>query len=249
MVVNINGTYINIDSSFSSFMARFRDFEVNNYSGSNYVYVDENNIQIHINDYRLDLKCGVNTTDLYPIANNIISYCINDNKNLYIHSVVISKGGEGILLLGDFGCGKTSLARVACEYGYEINSADQTWIDGSTMVKGSSMSVFDGAVEFLDKSITNKKVSINMIVILKGICDNGDLLIKKITNRNHYIKNIFNYCNWHYNMPLLSNYVKLKDTGIQILEFLKKYKVDAYVVRGDKYKIMEAIYDRKKGFE
>lgn len=249
MMVDINGINIKIESLFPSFLDRFFDFEVPDRFTNNYVYLDESNIHIHINEYTLDLICDVNTTDLYPIANNIIAYCINNKHNLYIHSVVISKDGEGILLLGEFGCGKTTLAHVAREYGYEINSADQTWIDECAMAKGSSKSVFNGVVEFLDKTNTNKRLPINKIIILKGLCDNGDVLVKKISNKNHYIKNIFNYCNWHYNMPLLSNYVKLKDTGKQILEFLENYKVDAYVVRGDKYKIMEAICDRKKGFE
>ena len=50
-------------------------------------------------------------SDLYQIYNNYISVLVND-LNFYIHSVVISKDGYGILLLGTFDQGKTTYLRI-----------------------------------------------------------------------------------------------------------------------------------------
>ena len=50
-------------------------------------------------------------------------------------------------------------------------------------------------------------------------------------------------------MPLLTKYIKLIDTGEEILEFLRHVKIPTFVVRGDENRIMEVIDDRKEGIE
>ena len=84
MIVKIKDTYVKIESPIQSFLNRFRDFEVDVDFANNYVFVDNNSVKINIKDYKLEFECEINQTDLYPIANNIIAYCINDSENLYI---------------------------------------------------------------------------------------------------------------------------------------------------------------------
>lgn len=247
MIVNINGKIIKVESSFKKVYDRLKQFETSYVETDNYLIINEKKILIDIDDIKIEISSPVNTTDIYPIVNNVIAYSINNENNLYIHSVVISKNGEGIMILGDFNSGKSSLANVSMEYGYVINSADQTWIYNDELVLGSALNVVDGKSSYLSDYLTNARVKINKIIIINGICTNGECSVTKLENDNHYIKNIFKYSNWHYNMPLLTEYTKLIDTGENILKFLKNTKIPTFIVRGDEHKIMEVIDDRKEG--
>ena len=111
------------------------------------------------------------------------------------------------------------------------------------------LNVIDNDITYIDDYLTNAVVKIEKIIILKGICTNGKCSVTKIDNDNYYIKNIFKYSNWHYDMPLLTKYIKLIDTGEEILEFLRHVKIPTFVVRGDENRIMEVIDDRKEGIE
>lgn len=249
MTINIKNILINVESTFDTVFNRLKQFEADYVDTDNKIIINDNLIDISVLDYKLKIESKVNTTDIYPILNNLIAYLINDEDNLYIHSVVISKDNKGILILGDFKVGKSTLAIEATKYGYEVNSADQTWIKANEMVLGSSFNKDKNGISFLDKKSVNKKIKLEKIVILKGIAAEGELSINKIDNKDYYIKNIFRYSNWHYDMPLLTKYVRLKDTGENILKFIKKLNIDAYFIRGDEKKIMEAICDRKEGIK
>lgn len=249
MIVNINNKIINVDSSFDKVYDRLKQYEVNNTFTNNKLVIKENTISIIIDDIMININEKINTTDIYPVVNNVIAYCINDLNNLYIHSVVVSKNNKGIMILGEFNSGKSTLAKIFEKYGYEINSADQTWICKNKMVMGSRINVIDNKVYYVDAKYFNKNIKIDKIIILNGLCYNGDIKIEKIENDNYYIKNIFKYANWHYSMPLLTKYIKLIDTGESIIRFLRNTKISTYVVKGDGNKILEAIDDRKEGIE
>lgn len=249
MTININNNIINVESTFNIVYDRLKQFEFDKKDTKNYIIINDNLIDINVLDYKLVIKTKIYKTDIYPILNNLIGYLINDESNLYIHSVVISKNNKGILLLGDFKAGKSSLALVSKEYGYEINSSDQTWIRNNKMILGSMMNKVNDEVCFLEKEKVNKNVVIDKILIIKGISTNGEVSITKLDNKDYYIKNIFKYANWHYDMPILSKYIKLKDKGEDILKFIKKLNIDAYMVNGDPYKIMEVICDREESIK
>lgn len=249
MTINVNGKIINVESSFDIVFDRLKQFEIDDVYTTNKLIIKEEYILINIDDKRIEINEKVNTTDIYPIVNNVIAYAINNKNNIYIHSVVISKNGRGILLLGEFNAGKTSLANASNNYGYVINSADQTWLFNDELVLGSSLNILNGKATYLEDYLTSAKVKIEKIVIIKGLCSNGDTSLVKLENNNHYIKNIFKYANWHYDMPLLTKYTKLIDSGEKILEYLKNINIPTYVVRGDENKIMEAIDDRKENIK
>lgn len=249
MTININGKIINVESSFDIVFERLRQFEISDENTNNKLIINEDYILIKVDDICIEIKEKVNATDIYPIVNNLIAYSINDKNNLYIHSVVISKNGAGIMILGEFNSGKSTLANAFKNRGYVINSADQTWIYNDRLVLGSKLNVVNKETTYLDDNLTNASVKIDKIIIIKGLSAGGEVQIDELENDNHYIKNIFKYANWHYDMPLLTKYTKLIDTGKKIIEFLKSTKIPTYIVRGDENKIMEVVDDRKEGFK
>lgn len=244
MTINVNNIIINVESEFQIVFDRLKQFEINNKKSNNKIIINKNLIDIKVLKYNLLIKNIINETDIYPIINNLVGYLINDKNNLYIHSVLVSKDSYGILILGDFKSGKTTLANEYIKNGYEINSADQTWIRNNKLVLGSMYNKSNNGITFLNKKNINKKVIIKKILLLRG--NAKTLNINKIDNDNYYIKNIFKYSNWHYDMPILTKYIKLKDTGRKILEYLKNNKIDTYIVCGKEEEIVEAIDDRKE---
>lgn len=245
MKIKIKNHVISVISDFQIVFQRLKHFPRIELDTNNVLIINKDLIEIKVDDYYLKIEKEISTTDIYPILNNIISYCINDEDNLYIHSVVVSKNNKGYLLLGDFGSGKSTLASMLVKEGYHINSTDQTWLYKDKMVLGSCFNKCNGEVSFIDEKDYLDIVKIDKILILKPSFDDS-VLVEKVDNRDYYIKNIFKYCNWHYDMPLMTEYIKLIDTGKSILKFLNNLDIDLYTVRGNGYKIMEALNDREE---
>lgn len=243
MSIEINNNIINVSSEFGIVYFRLKQFEIEHKETKNKIIINNDLIDIDVLDYKLKIEKEINTTDIYPILNNLIAYLINDDDNLYIHSVLISKNNKGILILGDFKAGKSSLGMSATKKGYHINSTDQTWIKNDNLIQGSIYNRIGENITFIDIKDSKEKVKIKKIIIIKGIVQNGDLNIIKLNNDNYYVKNIFKYANWHYDMPLLTEYTKLKDTGKKMIGFLKKNKIETYLVYGNADNIMEVIDD------
>ena len=248
MIYKIKDEYlevINYCNEYDEYIfKRFSQFEiVTNKEINNYLRFNETSVEININgDYKI-LKNRIVKTDIYPIINNVIAYIINDKSNMFVHSLVVSKGNNGILIIGEFGQGKSTFAKEFVNNGYEINSTDQTWIKNDNLIQGSIYNRIGENITFIDIKDSKEKVKIKKIIIIKGIVQNGDLNIIKLNNDNYYVKNIFKYANWHYDMPLLTEYTKLKDTGKKMIGFLKKNKIETYLVYGNADNIMEVIDD------
>lgn len=133
MIYKIKDEYlevINYCNEYDEYIfKRFSQFEiVTNKEINNYLRFNETSVEININgDYKI-LKNRIVKTDIYPIINNVIAYIINDKSNMFVHSLVVSKGNNGILIIGEFGQGKSTFAKEFVNNGYEINSTDQTWL-------------------------------------------------------------------------------------------------------------------------
>lgn len=248
MKIRAKNHIIEIISEFEIVYQRLKHFPITSEKTNNKILINKNLIDIIIDNYHFEIEENIKTTDIYPIINNIISYCINDSDNVYIHSVVLSKNNKGYLLLGDFGSGKTTFADMLLKLGYKINSSDQTWLNKTNMVLGSCFNKNNDKIDFIKEEDYRQNVEIEKILILKPSIDNK-LKIDKIENKNYYIKNLFKYCNWHYDMPLMTKYIKLIDTGEKILKYLNELSIDLYVVRGNGYEIMEALNGRKESFK
>ena len=132
-------------------------FDENSNETENYIIIQNNIISVSYKDINFSSKLVV--SDLYPLLMNILANIINDDLNLFIHSAIISKNNKGILLLGDFGQGKTSLSLFAQEYGYIINSADYSWLtikQDKLYLKKGSLYIKTSNDEYLLQSYNSK---------------------------------------------------------------------------------------------
>lgn len=226
---------------------RFSQFKcLENVKTNNYIKFNKNTVEINIESNLIYMKNKIEKTDIYPIINNVISYCINDSTNIYMHSVVVSKNGKGFLLLGTFGQGKTTLANQFLKKGYEINSTDQTWLtlENNLLISklGSRFEIIENKITLLSSEYTNKQIEIKKIIRIVGLCDNGDVSYKEIIKKEHFVKNLIQFSNWSYEMPLFTEYKKLYNSQKNIFDFLKdlsKSNIRYMDIRGDKNKIVD----------
>ena len=159
MIYKIKDEYlevINYCNEYDEYIfKRFSQFEiVTNKEINNYLRFNETSVEININgDYKI-LKNRIVKTDIYPIINNVIAYIINDKSNMFVHSLVVSKGNNGILIIGEFGQGKSTFAKEFVNNGYEINSTDQTWLkfkeNDLYQELGSSFDIENGKIKTLE---------------------------------------------------------------------------------------------------
>ena len=227
MIYKIKDLLLLVENQITEFndiiYGRFSQFEQKEgQETDNYLKFNINDVQIKINGKERKLKAKVIKTDIYAIINNVIAYIINDEKNIYMHSVVVSNSEQGILIVGNFGQGKTTLANEFLKYGYKINSSDQTWlgIKDSELyqILGSRFYFENDKIRFLNKENIKQKIKINKIY--------------------YKTKQISDYCNWTNIVPLFTADVCLYN----IQKFTKKFLVKIsntklYNVRGDKEEI------------
>ena len=205
-------------------------------TAENYIKIQNNIISVSYKDISFSSKLVI--SDLYPLLMNILSNIINDDLNVFIHSTVISKNNKGILLLGDFGQGKTTLSLFAQEYGYIIDSADYSWLEikqDKLYLKKGSLYIKNDNDGYLLQAY-NSKVQIVKIAFLYGLCDNGQFSESLINNKQHLIKKLFPFVNWHSNLPLMFDEIELKSNNHFIKLFLAKiveYDISFSIVRGD----------------
>ena len=149
--------------------------DANDYNNS--IIINEDKTVVKMNNNSITIKGRLLHTDLYQLINNIISNLINDENNIYIHSCVITKNNKTILILGDFHSGKTTLAMKSLEYGYNIISADQSWLrydEELKIYKGSLYLAFKNNYKKIEK--ITKEYKIDYIYILQNI-NNGNINI------------------------------------------------------------------------
>lgn len=255
MIYRINNKYLEIINEIEEFdelvFNRLLQFDiVENQITKNYIKFKKNKVEIKIDEQEVILNNKAEKTDIYPIIMNVISKIIDDENNILMHSVVVSKKDEGYLIIGEFGKGKTTLAKEFERVGYEINSSDQTWLkildENLYQEKGSVYGRYEGKPEKIDKNKTIKQVKIKKIIRIMGICDNGDVSIKKIDNYYYKVKNLFYSCNWHSIVPIFTDKVNLfglKTVTEQFLIKLAKTNIEYIDIRGDKKKIVKQIGD------
>ena len=253
MIYKIKDEYLEIINSCNEFedyiFKRFGQFEViSNKNTNNYLKFNQMSVEIKIKDDYKILKNEIVKTDIYPIINNVIAYLINDENNIFMHSLVVSKENQGILIVGEFGQGKSTLAKEFINKGYEINSTDQTWLSfkGNTLYQklGSSFDIENGKIKTLELKQCQKKIRINKIIRITGLCDNGKTQVSINNNKYYIVKNLAPFCYWSYMMPLFTDNAELYNTNIFVKIFLSKIdesKIFNFEVRGDKREIIKKL--------
>lgn len=253
MIYKIKDEYlevINYCNEYDEYIfKRFSQFEiVTNKEINNYLRFNETSVEININgDYKI-LKNRIVKTDIYPIINNVIAYIINDKSNMFVHSLVVSKENNGILIIGEFGQGKSTLAKEFVNNGYEINSTDQTWLkfkeNDLYQELGSSFDIENGKIKTLETKQYKKEIKINKIIRIVGLCNEGKTQIDINNNKYYIVKNIAPFCYWSYMMPLFTDDVELYNTNTFVKSFLSKIdesKILNFEVRGDKREIIKKL--------
>lgn len=228
---------------------RFGQFEtVTGKSTNNYLKFNINSVEINLMGNKKILNNRIIKTDIYPIINNVIAYLINDENNMLMHSIVVSKLDKGILIVGEFGQGKSTLAKEFENNGYEINSTDQTWLEcknGMIFQKlGSSFDIDEGKIKILKQGKNFKNIKIERIIRIIGLCDNGNTKININNNQYYIIKNLAPFCYWNYMMPIFTDDIELYNTNISTKKFLNKIiesKIINIDVRGDKKEILKEL--------
>lgn len=253
MTYKIKDDYLSVINEVKEYdeliYGRFSQFETdNNIKTNNFLKFGNQSVEINIHGQYKKLENRIIKTDIYPIVNNIIAYLVNDENNMYIHSVVISKENIGMMILGNFGQGKSTLSREFQNNGYEIDSTDQTWIsinNNKVFQKlGSRFDIVNNEVKYNENY--GKRIEINKILRIVGLNDEGDTSIIKNDNKFHNIKNIATFCNWNYIMPIFTDDIELYNTNKYVKKFLENLsatEVQIYDVRGDKRKIYSKIGD------
>ena len=247
MIYKIKNLFLLVENQISEFddiiYGRFSQFEQENeIKTDNYLKFNINDIQIKINGQKKILNSKIIKTDIYTIINNVISYIINDENNIYMHSVVVSNSKQGILIIGNFGQGKTTLANEFLKYG----SSDQTWLEIKDLqlnqVLGSRFYRENDNIKFLDNTDIKQKVRIDKIIRIVGLCDNGNTSINEQNNFYYKIKQISDYCNWTNIAPIFTDNVYLYDIQKFTKTFLSQISnIKLYNVRGNKYEIIQKL--------
>ena len=227
MIYKIKNLFLLVENQISEFddiiYGRFSQFEQENeIKTDNYLKFNINDVQIKINGQEKILNSKIIKTDIYTIINNVISYIINDENNIYMHSVVVSNSKQGILIIGNFGQGKTTLANEFLKYGYKINSSDQTWLEIKDLqlnqVLGSRFYRENDNIKFLDNTDIKQKLRIDKII------------------------QISDYCNWTNIAPIFTDNVYLFDIQKFTKTFLSQISnIKLYNVRGNKYEIIQKL--------
>ena len=208
-----------------------------------FIKIDKKKAIWSINDNTYVINKCLDHTDLYPIFYNIVSNLLLQDNKLLIHSSVLSFNDFGILVLGDFNSGKTTLSLEALNKGFEILSSDQSilelknnklyFVSGSTFIRNR-----DEENTYINES---SEVEIKKIINLVGLSNNGDLVIDNLNDPNLVLKNMFKHLTWHCDIPLFSKDILLDIDRIKIKKILSKFIISFYNIRGDKVKVVEKI--------
>ena len=252
MIYKINGNYLDVKNEIKEFenliFGRFSQFEIADKKTKNILFFKKESVEICINGNYKVLNHKIVRTDIYPIICNVIAYFINDDKNIFMHSVVVSKDNNGTLIVGNFGQGKTTLAKTFEKNGYEVNSTDQTWLqikdNALYQILGSRFGLKKENVELLENEKARRNVKIQRIIRIVGLCDKGETSCNYNYNVYHRVKNLSGFCNWHYTMPIFTDDIELYNTNILVKTFLKnlsEIKIEYIDIRGDKIKILNEL--------
>ncbi|MDD5865296.1 MAG: hypothetical protein PUD07_02240 [bacterium] len=214
-----------------------------------YIKIYNNKLIWNIDGNEKVINKKINQTDLYPLFYNLLSNVINNESNLLLHSAVLFYNSSGILVVGDFNSGKTSLCLKALKNNVEVLSTDQTnlYYENNKIMfkKGSTYMKIDKDNYLFIKS-HDCNVEIKVIINLIGICDFGKVNFDLIRNKEHIIKTLFRSCTWHSDIPFSTdNKVFLKIDRENIYKWLSKINVPLYNVRGDSLKIIEKLKEGK----
>lgn len=211
------------------------------------------NVQIIVKGQSFFFDIEVTKRDMYQIFYFYIYFCKKSRCRAFIHSSIVSKNNESLLILGEFGSGKTTLALELEKNGYEINSSDHSLLEffdnQLVFLFGTKKLSYNGKIKYLSDFAINKKLPIGFIYIIVGMCDNGLVSIKEITDDFRKEQKIWKYATWVYTTPLKNHskniYLQLNTDISEFVKKITKTNIRIFECRGDVKELVKAI----KGYE
>ena len=193
---------------------------------------------------------NVLSTHYYPILFSVI-YDLARLKNYWgIHAAAVQKNDVVLVICGDFGTGKSSLALAFQDLGWRIISTDQTILscnhDLCQFMMGTYFMKHKGKEYYLNSSFQLEPLVVTKLLCSMGMVDNGDVVIHNSVS--NYKRILWNHFSWPWN-TLINDYssinaYKYKENIEHIIGFLNAIEIDVDVIRGDSRKIAE-YYDEK----
>ena len=206
------------------------------------IILTKNNLTIKYNKVVKTFN-SISSTDIYPIIYNAIYKLMNTNDNIMMHSSVVSnKNNEGLLILGDFGAGKTTLMKEFISSGWIANSTDQSLLkienDHLWFICGSTY--YGNEVRNIGYKNSISPVKINRILVIDAMTNNGDFIYNSVKDYKKKFRKIWPHMFWPWASPLLGEeaLIQIDAEQLQYMCRICKKITDIFsgvnVVRGSK---------------
>lgn len=203
--------------------------------------INKNRILIKTRNGNIKYNMSLNIRDLFNVFYLCIYQTFTQQDMAFIHSAVVSKNNQALLILGNFGSGKTTLANEFVDKGYKLISADQTLIkienNNLLFCCGSSKNVFNKKLTYLQNSQTLNSIQITKIIQVVGLCNEGKPLQTKVNDEIIKLKRLWQYIIWPYVQPLINNTNKTKiiipKSYYSFVKSITNLPIDFVELRGD----------------
>ena len=238
-IVNIYCEINEYEKKLINWMSAFDEIEVN--KSDYYIKINFDNVKYKYNNKGRVIKGRILKTDLYPLIYNFIANIFSENNELLMHSEVICYNNKGILVIGDFGSGKTTLTNEAINNKFIKVSSDQTalkMIDNELyMCFGSNYVRNRNGDDVLIEENKNF-LKIDIIVNIIGLCDKGIVSFDEVNDDNFKYRSLYRHCSWHFDIPLVTDNICLDFNKQFVKQFITKISCPMYNIRGDKKKVL-----------
>lgn len=144
-------------------------------------------------------------SDVYPIMYATLYKLTIYNGKLFVHSTVVYKNMNAILILGDFHSGKTTLALGFQKKGWHIASYDQSILKANDsklfMHKGSRYQSIAGCSGLIIQKQANN-IQINAVINIQGLNEEGKSHIEEVFDFNNIYRGTWKSFLWPWFTPL-----------------------------------------------
>ena len=236
---------IRLFDSFSNFIIETNEVD----SCNNFLHIYQNKIVCSIRNKCYKVK--FETSDIYVIIYAFIYSLINQHEYFGIHSVLVEKNNECVLLLGNFGAGKTTLSIELEKYGWKILSGDQTFIkfenNSIRFCFGTNVMALNGNDILIHKTGNSKKI-VRHIIVIKGLAEGARSTINCFWKYEYAIRELWKYMLWPWNTLLIG---QMKNYNFYLKPYSKKLEcylnteaninINTYTIRGDPSQIANLI--------
>lgn len=207
----------------------------------------EKEVNLKIKEKKYTFSGGIlSSHDIYPLILFAIYSLYKQHNFLLLHSVVVECKNIGILIIGNFGQGKTTLGLAFENCGYCMVSADQTIVGFSNdqvYALASSNIVRINNTEYCISGIKSN-IQIKKIIFIDGLCYGGDNYIKSIHQKHIILKRLWNAATWPWNTPLyitMSSVYNNTSDIFDLCDMISSNSLAIYTVRGDPHYIAELL--------